>query len=112
MHLAHNHDNPAHYGIRTKEFKLTYYYGLPLDAKGAVNRPTPPGWEMYDLRSDPGELHNIYEKTEYRHIREELKKQLYELKKQYGDGDEQYPELKEQFLPAQDREGDRECQRS
>ena len=67
---------------------------------------------MYDLRSDLGELHNIYEETEYRHIREELKKQLYELKKQYGDGDEQYPELEEQFLPARDREGDRECQRS
>ena len=35
MHMAH-HDNPAHFGIRTKRFKLIYFYGMPLDAPGAV----------------------------------------------------------------------------
>ena len=38
MHMAH-HANPAHYGIRTKDHKLIFFYGLPLDARGA--RPTP-----------------------------------------------------------------------
>ena len=33
MHMAH-HDNPAHYGIRTKDYKLIFFYGLPLDARG------------------------------------------------------------------------------
>ena len=39
MHMTH-HDNPAHYGVRTKDFKLIFFYGLPLDAKGALPTPT------------------------------------------------------------------------
>ena len=40
MHMAH-HDNPAHYGIRTEDFKLIFFYGLPLDAPGAAGPPQP-----------------------------------------------------------------------
>ncbi|MFI3213602.1 MAG: sulfatase [Eubacteriales bacterium] len=95
MHRAHNHDNPAHYGIRTKEYKLTFYYGLSLDASGELGEPTPPGYELYDLVNDPQELHNIYEDSAYSQVAEDLKKQLEDLKIEYGDLDEQYPELME-----------------
>lgn len=27
MHLAHRHQNPAHFGVRTKDHKLIFYYG-------------------------------------------------------------------------------------
>ena len=27
MHLTH-HDNPAHFGVRTKDFKLIFFYGV------------------------------------------------------------------------------------
>jgi len=27
MHMAHRHANPAHFGIRTKDYKLIFYYG-------------------------------------------------------------------------------------
>jgi len=94
MHMAH-HDNPAHYGVRTKDFKLIFFYGLPLDAAGARPQPTQPGWELYDLREDPHELHNVYGVPAYATITERLKAKLLELKKQVGDTDERYPKLME-----------------
>lgn len=97
MHLAHNHDNPAHYGIRTKRYKLTFYYGLPLDATGAVQKETPPGWELYDLERDPQELHNVYEDIEYQEVCKRLKVKLENMKKFYRDTDEEYPVLLERY---------------
>ncbi|QCT03635.1 mucin-desulfating sulfatase (N-acetylglucosamine-6-sulfatase) [Paenibacillus algicola] len=95
MHLAHKHDNPAHYGIRTKEYKLIYYYGLPLDASGALQTPTPTGWELYDMVADPYELCNLYEDTRYADVIQSLKEKLGQLKAFYHDDDLQYPELLE-----------------
>jgi len=92
MHMAH-HDNPAHYGIRTRDFKLIFFYGLPLDARGALKKPTQPGWELYDLRKDPEEMRNVYGTPEYAGITEKLKRQLLELKEEIGDTDAPYPEL-------------------
>lgn len=93
MHRAHKHDNPAHYGLRTKEYKLIYYYGLPLDASGSLQEPTPDGWELYDMIHDPYELKNLYEDPAYATTVQRLKEELYRVKAQYGDGDENYPEL-------------------
>lgn len=92
MHMAH-HDNPAHYGIRTKDFKLVYFYGLPLDAVGAEPTPVDPYWELYDLRTDPHELSNVYADPEYQDQVQQLKAQLFHLKEQVGDTDDAYPEL-------------------
>jgi len=92
MHMAH-HDNPAHYGIRTKDFKLIFYYGLPLDATGALPDPTTPGWELYDLRKDPDERHNVYADPAYADTLKQLKADLLRLKQEVGDTDEKYPEL-------------------
>jgi arylsulfatase A-like enzyme len=92
MHFAH-HDNPAHYGIRTRDFKLIFFYGLPLDAPGAEKRVTPPHWELYDLRADPHEMNNLYADPAHAETVRELKAQLAQLKQQVGDTDEKYPEL-------------------
>ncbi|MBE3095791.1 MAG: sulfatase [Planctomycetes bacterium] len=89
MHLAH-HWNPAHLGIRTKQYKLIFYYGCT--ARGA-NR-TPPAWELYDLRKDPHEVNNVYDDPQYNAVVVQLKKQLAELRRRYGDTDEKYPEVK------------------
>ena len=48
---------------------------------------------MYDLRNDPNELNNIYENSNYKEIKETLKKELFDLKKYYKDTDESFPEL-------------------
>ncbi len=94
MHMAH-HDNPAHYGIRTKDFKLIFFYGLPLGSSGAHPEPTQPGWELYDLREDPHEMHNVYGQPAYAEIARRLKAELLRMKDEVGDTDEQYPELME-----------------
>jgi len=93
MHRGHKHDNPAHYGVLTKRWKLIYYYGLPLDAAGAAKEPTPAGWELYDLQNDPFELCNLHEKKEYESTIKELKILLKKCKEEYKDTDEKYPEI-------------------
>lgn len=92
MHMAH-HDNPAHYGIRTRDFKLIFFYGLPLDAPGALKVPTPAHWELYDLRKDPHEMNNSYADPAYAETVQQLKARLARLKQQVGDADDRYPEL-------------------
>ena len=67
-HFKAPHDNPAHYGIRTPEHKLIFFYGLPLDAPGARPEPTPAYWELYDLRKDPEEMNNVYGDPEYAEV--------------------------------------------
>ena len=41
MHMAH-HDNPAHVGMRTKRYKLIYFYGCNYQGE----YQTPAGWEL------------------------------------------------------------------
>ena len=94
MHMAH-HDNPAHYGIRTERYKLIFFYGLALDAEGAVDEKTQPGWELYDLKEDPQEMRNVYGRQEYASAAAKLKQELLGLKREIGDTDDRYPELME-----------------
>ena len=106
MHLAH-HDNPAHYGIRTREHKLIFFYGLPLDASGAVDFVTPAGGELYDLVRDPHELRNVYDDPDYAEVRRDLKERLRRLRDDLGEDDARYPalqELTERFWGEDDRD--------
>lgn len=101
LHMTHC-DTPAHYGIRTRDYKLVFYYGLPLDAKGALPEATPQGWELYDLKKDPCEMNNVYGKKGYDEITKYLRKRLYELKEELNDSDSRYAEMKHlslQFAP-------------
>lgn len=84
---------PAHYGVRTKRYKLIFFYGLGLGMRGAQKKPTKVGWELYDLRKDPKELRNVYANPEYASVVKDLKAELLRLKKDLKDTDEKYPEL-------------------
>lgn len=66
------HVNP-HYGIRTKDYKLIRFYG-DIDS-----------WELFDLKNDPTEVHNVYGDPKFKEITEDLKKQLSDLRIQYDD---------------------------
>ncbi|MCH7227036.1 sulfatase [Haloferula sp. A504] len=98
MHMAHGHNNPAHFGIRTKRHKLIFYYGKdytgihagkPVEGKDGNRfwKDTPAGWELYDLVGDPHEMHNRYDDPEYAGVVARLKAELKRLRKDLGDTD-------------------------
>lgn len=89
----HRDMTPAHYGIRTKDYKLVFYYAMNLDAKNFGHADSEPGWELYDLQKDSKERHNLYNHPAYQIVIKQLKKQLDSLKQAIGDNDKQYPLL-------------------
>jgi arylsulfatase A-like enzyme len=74
-HDPGHHNTRAHYGVRTETHKLIYYW-------------TKDQWELYDLRRDPDELHNLYADPASQPIVSELKAELFRLKKQLQDDDQ------------------------
>lgn len=106
MHMAHGHNNPAHFGIRTKRYKLIFFYGMDYTNKHAGkivegrdgNRDwgnTPVAWEFYDLEKDPLEMHNRYGDPAYKAVVGQLKKQLKTERETIGDTDEDHPRIKQ-----------------
>ena len=69
------HRVQRHFGIRTDRFKLIYFYGC--ECGGC--------WELYDLKKDPNELHNLYGDPAYRDVVTTLKRHLARLQSQLGD---------------------------
>ncbi len=84
MHKAH-HNVYAHYGVRTKRYKLIYYYADALGQAGAVDEPHAPEWELFDLQRDPRELHNVYDDPAYGDTVAELKRELHRIQEEVGD---------------------------
>lgn len=94
LHLV---DRPGHFGIRNDRYKLAFFYGQPLDMKGAQQQTTEPAWEFYDLEKDPHELHNAYNDPAYATIIGEMKTALKRLRSQVGDTDENRPVMQKIF---------------
>ena len=94
-----NDDEPHHvaanYGIRTERYKLIFYYAQPLEMKGANKQTHTPEWELFDLQSDPAEMHNIYKDPANKKLITQLKKELLQLKEKYDDPDSNYPAMQE-----------------
>jgi len=65
------HSVKRHYGIRTDRYKLIHFY-RDIDE-----------WELFDLKTDPEELHNLYTLPEHQELIGELKERLAVLRKQY-----------------------------
>jgi len=84
MHGAH-FNIPAHLGIRTREFKLIYFYGQTCGKNGTVGPSSEPAWELFDLKNDPRELNNLYDDPRYQKTIGELKLQLRDLQQEVGD---------------------------
>ena len=105
MHMAHKHNNPAHFGIRTKDYKLIFYYGVDYvqrsgDAQKWANNPasmsnfqTPAAWEFYDLRQDPKEMDNRYGQAEYAKVIADLKERLKKLREKVKENDADFPHI-------------------
>ena len=106
MHLAHKHQNPAHFGIRTKNHKLIFYYGkywVDTDDPNAVwnknswgndfTTHTPVSWEFYDLKKDPKEMNNSYKDLAYAQVIADLKIQLVQMREDLNETDANYPHI-------------------
>ncbi len=65
------HGVARHYGIREERYKLVYYYQLDE-------------WELFDLKTDPDDLNNLYGQPGYEAITRELLRRLEQLRTQYG----------------------------
>ena len=66
------HKVQPHYGVKTDRYKLMHFY-YSMDE-----------WELYDLKTDPNEMHNIYSEAP-KELIESLKKELEVLRKEYKD---------------------------
>lgn len=75
----------SHYGIRTKDYKLIYYYCDPLGQKGARVDEHKPEWELFDLKKDPYEIKNVYDEPEYKEIVTKLKDKLHQMQNNVKD---------------------------
>ena len=51
-----------HYGVRNERYKLIHFYN-DVDA-----------WELYDLKTDPTEMHNLYGRPGMEKVTREMKK--------------------------------------
>jgi arylsulfatase A-like enzyme len=104
MHIIH-HFVPAHFGVRSKDYKLIFYYGKhyldPSEFKNhywgkaydGIDRETPHTWELYDLKNDPEELHNVYNNPAYKDIIANLKQQLKKQREELNETDKNYPHI-------------------
>jgi len=90
MHKAH-HNVYAHYGVRTRRYKLIYYYGEACGQEGAIDEPSEPEWELFDLDRDPCELNSVYRDPACADVVTSLKAELHRL--QADVGDEPMPEV-------------------
>lgn len=62
-----------HYGVRTERYKLIHFYNN-IDA-----------WELYDLKYDPEEMHNLYGNPSYAKVQKRMHAKLRQLQKLYDD---------------------------
>jgi arylsulfatase A-like enzyme len=62
-----------HYGIKTNRYKLLHFYG-PIDS-----------WELYDLKKDKSEMHNLINDPSYTAIIEKLKNRIKYWQRYYHD---------------------------
>ncbi len=75
----HYYEYPAehsvckHYGVRTSRYSLIHFYD-------DVN-----SWELYDLKKDPEQMHNIYGEKGTEKLTKKLKDELHKLQDQYDD---------------------------
>ena len=100
MHMEH-HQNPAHFGIRTKDYKLIFFYGTNYrklkDPSSRMNYfhsfNTPVAWEFYNLRNDPQEMNNLYGDPEYADVIADLKNQLMSMRAELNEEDTTYPNI-------------------
>lgn len=79
------HNCYAHYGVRSHNYKLIYWYnegyGHPGTGEGGQERE----WEFFDCKKDPLELINSYSDPAYAEVIHELMEAMEALMAEIGD---------------------------
>ena len=70
------HMAKRHYGIVSKEYKLTHFY-FDVDE-----------WELYDRINDPNEMNNVFNNPDYQDVVKKLTAELKEMRIEYKDSEE------------------------
>ncbi|WP_246131880.1 sulfatase/phosphatase domain-containing protein [Paenibacillus hemerocallicola] len=83
-HLS-EHKVYAHYGLRTEQYKLIYYYADALGTSGSEDERKEPEWELFDLKKDPYEMINVYADPDYSRVVAVLEEELYRLQEEVKD---------------------------
>lgn len=85
MHDEVMHHVRAHCGVRTHTHKLICYYGTGESQPGSSDSVFPPEWELFDLETDPHEMHNVYDDPAHAEIQNALTRELRRLIEETGD---------------------------
>jgi arylsulfatase A-like enzyme len=85
MHNDGAHHCPAHFGVRTRRYKLICYYNDPLDQPGGNGPAGPVEWELFDLDNDPTEVDNVIDNRDYASVVHDLRRRLVALQADVGD---------------------------
>ncbi|ORX39831.1 arylsulfatase A [Kockovaella imperatae] len=85
MHGDIPHNIYAHYGVRSKRYKLIFWYNLGYDLPGTRTGGETQEWELFDCQADPMELFNIWAKEEYTDIAEKMLRVLERKMANIGD---------------------------
>ena len=91
---AHPHQ-PRRWTARTTgshSVKYSVYYNDGLGTPGSSERVLPTEYELFDLRRDPAELHNVVDDPDYAAVRLELEAELGRLQDKYADEPYQGPQ--------------------
>lgn len=90
----HYYDYPAihnvrrHDGILTRDYKLIHFKD---EGGGNKGRDLPiDSWELYDLKADPTEVHNVYDDPRYAEVVADLKRRLAGKRAQLGVDESQF----------------------
>ena len=86
------HSVRRHYGVRTDRYKLIHFYMLD-------------GWELFDLKEDPNELHSLYGEKGYEKITSDLKKELTRLRELYEVPEDTRPLVRAPREPRKKKKG-------
>ncbi len=86
---------PAHFGIRTEQYKLALFYGQSRTKIARDSMKYLPGWEFYDLKKDPAENYNAMADPQNQQIINELKGRLRTIKSELGNAHESNSAIEE-----------------
>ena len=85
MHLDNIHRVQAHYGVRTRRYKLVRYPGVGDAVPGASHERREPAWELFDLETDPFEMHSVHDDPAHAEVMAEMTAELARLQGAFGD---------------------------